>query len=155
MLSTVWKSSQPSIWHALPQQRTRRVVLPKHNLFMQQIICRGISFIDILATLNRLNFNELPLCSCTLQFLFLDPENYFVHFVTLRLLCLQGLLMFTMVCICFSLTATQGEILKIKPACKLFSMRLFLSVRPYTLHWRQFLLPCTTGRKDKCFSMEG
>lgn len=48
-----------------------------------------------------------------------------------------------MVYICFSLTATQGEIIKIKPAYKLFSMRLFCSAQPYTPLWRRSLLPCT------------
>lgn len=143
MLSTVWKSSQPRVWHVLPQWRTRRVVLPKHNMFMQQIICRGIFFIDILATLNRHNFNELSICSCTLSSVsFLDPENYFVHFVSLGLWCLQDLLLFMVVHVCFSLTATEGNIIKMKPAYEL-SLWLFPPAQPYTLHWRQSLLPCT------------
>lgn len=80
-------------------------------------------------------------CSCTLQFL--DPEICFVHFVTSRLWWLPGLIMFVMVHVCFSLTATQGEIIKINPAYKLFSMGLFCCSQPYTLRWRQSLLPCT------------
>lgn len=51
--------------------------------------------------------------------------------------------MFMMVHICFSLTATQEEIIKIKPAYKLFIMKLFHSTQLYTLHWRHSLLPCT------------
>lgn len=119
--------------------------MPKCSLFMQQIILRGISFIDTVATLSKLDFNKLPLCSSSLSLVsFLDPENYFVHFVSLSLWCVSQTSSCLWWCI-FALHQQQHEGKQWKwtlhTSCLAVDMS-FLST-PMHLHWRHSIMPST------------